>query len=96
MQFSHAISLKTHLDAKRIRSELEAWKERSRRNIDQAEDQIQALHESQRGAKHAEEKIMAKIRELKEKDALIEDQAAEIGKLRVNLAETKVNLQSCS
>ena len=33
---------------------------------------------------------MAKIRELKEKDALIEDQAAEIGKLRVNLAETKV------
>ena len=35
---------------------------------------------------------MAKIRELKEKDALIEDQAAEIGKLRVNLAETKVNL----
>ena len=92
MQFPHAISSKTHLDAKRIRSELEAWKERSRRNIDQAEDQIQALHESQRGAKHAEEKIMAKIRELKEKDALIEDQAAEIGKLRVNLAETKVNL----
>ena len=77
-------------DAKRIRSELEAWKERSRRNIDQAEDQIQALHESQRGAKHAEEKIMAKVRELKEKDALIEDQASEIGKLRVNLAETKV------
>ena len=33
---------------------------------------------------------MAKVRELKEKDALIEDQAAEIGKLRVNLAETKV------
>ena len=94
MQFPHAISSKTHLDAKRIRSELEAWKERSRRNIDQAEDQIQALHESQRGAKHAEEKIMAKIRELKEKDALIEDQAAEIGKLRVNLAETKVNFQS--
>jgi len=82
------------LDAKRIRSELEAWKERSRRNIDQAEDQIQALHESQRGAKHAEEKIMAKIRELKEKDALIEDQAAEIGKLRVNLAETKAHLET--
>ena len=37
---------------------------------------------------------MAKIRELKEKDALIEDQAAEIGKLRVNLAETKVIFQS--
>ena len=33
---------------------------------------------------------MAKVRELKEKDALIEDQASEIGKLRVNLAETKV------
>jgi len=82
------------LDGKRIRSELEAWKERSRRNIDQAEDQIQALHESQRGAKHAEEKIMAKTRELKEKDALIEDQAAEIGKLRVNLAETKAHLET--
>jgi len=94
MQFPHAIFSKTHLDAKRIRSELEAWKERSRRNIDQAEDQIQALHESQRGAKHAEEKIMAKIRELKEKDALIEDQAAEIGKLRVNLAETKAHLET--
>ena len=92
MQFPHGIF--SLLDAKRIRSELEAWKERSRRNIDQAEDQIQALHESQRGAKHAEEKIMAKIRELKEKDALIEDQAAEIGKLRVNLAETKVIFQS--
>lgn len=82
------------LDAKRIRSELEAWKERSRRNIDQAEDQIQALHESQRGTKHAEEKIMAKTRELREKDALIEDQAAEIGKLRVNLAETKAHLET--
>ena len=35
---------------------------------------------------------MAKVRELKEKDALIEDQAAEIGKLRVSLAETKVVL----
>ena len=42
------------------------------------------------GVKHAEEKVLAKSRELKEKNALIEEQAAEIGKLRVNLAETKV------
>lgn len=84
----------TRLDVKRVRSELEAWKERSRRNIDQAENQIQALQETQRGAKYAEDKIQAKSRELKEKDAMIEEQAAEIGKLRVSLAESKGHLET--
>jgi outer dense fiber protein 2 len=77
------------LDLKRTRSELEAWKERSKRNIDQVEDQVQALHESQRGVKYAEEKIEAKARELKETKSLVEGQAQEIGQLRVQLAETK-------
>ena len=78
-------------DLKRLRSELDAWKERSRRNIDACEDQAAALHESQRGVKYAEEKLYAKGREIKEKDIIIEEQAAEIGKLRVNLTETKVS-----
>ena len=77
---------------KRLRNELDAWKERSRRNIDACEDQVAALHESQRGVKYAEDKLYAKGREIKEKDIIIDEQAAEIGKLRVNLTETKVSL----
>ena len=42
------------------------------------------------GVKYAEEKIEAKARELKETKNLVEDQAQEIGQLRVQLAETKV------
>ena len=78
------------LDVRRLRSELDAWKERSRRNIDHVEDQTAALQESQRGVKYAEEKLYAKTREIREKDVIIEEQAAEIGKLRVNLTESKV------
>jgi len=81
------------LDIRRLRSELDAWKERSRRNIDHVEDQTAALQESQRGVKYAEEKLYAKTREIREKDVIIEEQAAEIGKLRVNLTESKSRIE---
>merc|ERR1711892_598479 len=82
----------SRLDCKRVRSELDAWKERSRRNIDAVEDQAAALHETQRGAKYAEEKLYAASRQVNEKEVIIEEQAAEIGKLRVHLSETKSRL----
>merc|ERR1711892_1181472 len=82
----------SRLDCKRVRSELDAWKERSRRNIDAVEDQAAALHETQRGAIYAEEKLYAASRQVNEKEVIIEEQAAEIGKLRVHLTETKSRL----
>merc|ERR1711892_744186 len=82
----------SRLDCKRVRSELDAWKERSRRNIDAVEDQAAALHETQRGAIYAEEKLYAASRQVNEKEVIIEEQAAEIGKLRVHPSETKSRL----
>merc|ERR1712043_89593 len=70
---SFAIQLdESKIDCKRLRAELDAWKERSRRNIDAVEDHAAALHETQRGAKYAEEKLYAKSREVTEKEAIIE------------------------
>merc|ERR1711892_1434628 len=64
----------SRLDCKRVRSELDAWKERSRRNIDAVEDQAAALHEAQnmqrkscmlRVARSTRKKLLSRSKRLK-------------------------------
>ena len=52
--FSHN---KFILETNRLRTELDAWKERSRRNIHQVEEQISQLHNQSRGKNCDDENI---------------------------------------
>jgi len=96
-----AESLKLHndeltLDLNRTQSELCAWKERTRRNDQEADANISNLKESERDLQYKQQKILSQQHELEEKNDMINQQARELGTLKVNLADAKAQIQEIS
>lgn len=93
-----AESLKIHndeltLDLNRTQSELCAWKERTRRNDQEADANISNLKESERDLQYKQHKIVSQQHELEEKNDMINQQARELGTLKVTLADAKAQIQ---
>lgn len=93
-----AESLKIHndeltLDLNRTQSELRAWKERTRRNDQEADANISNLKESERDLQYKQHKIVSQQHELEEKNDMINKQARELGTLKVTLADAKAQIQ---
>jgi len=96
-----AESLKLHndeltLDLNRTQSELCAWKERTRRNDQEADANISNLKESERDLQYKQHQIVSQQHELEEKNDMINQQARELGTLKVNLADAKAQIQEIS
>jgi len=81
------------LDLNRTHTELDAWRERTRRNHEQADDNLATLKESERELQYKYQKITAQQNELDEKNEMINRQAREMGELKVALADAKAQVQ---
>jgi len=81
------------LDLTRSKSELSAWKERTRRNDEDADVNMATLKESERDLQYKQQKIISQQHEIEEKGEMITRQAREIGALKVNLADAKAQVQ---
>lgn len=80
------------LDLNRTQNELEAWRERTRRNHDEVDENIATLKQSEREIQYKQQKIVSQTHELEEKDEMINRQAREMGTLKVALADAKAHV----
>jgi len=81
------------LDLNRTQTELSAWKERSRRNDVEADDNLANLKESERDIQYKEQKLIAQRHELEEKEDIVNRQSREIASLKIALADAKAEVQ---